>query len=877
MRSLINLILIIVSIFILSPGSVLGACPDDDYENTTCLYGETGTCRRVCDLTSTKINATITASSGTGTGLSADGASFNGDGVYLPAGTATWTANVNFSSKNVLLAGQGIATNINPGAYKIYIGGSNPERLQFRITNIKFSGAVSAQVINIFPQDFTSAGGGWRIDHLTIDVTGGDNPIDIQEYTWGVIDNCFIRRDGKAVRISAYANSMDTGTPKVRGSYERSLAMGYGSANAIYVEDCTLVNTGATSASVAEEIDLGGGSMVLRHNTIWRGMLFGKYTRATGTGDQPTLGPKKIEVYSNTWHGVCDDTYCSSSLTPTASFGRFSGGTGLVYNNTISGYTSGNMLLDDYRAKPSTCSSMGWDGVVWSCCDGTLSQTWDGNKECTNGSLLEAANGDGSCPTAGYTNTGYPCAGQVGYGSGSPGSQENSPWYEWNNGPEATCKTGGTCSNGMDFYTDIPLYVRSSASPHPMTESPYEYANNTEYSYSPYTYPHPLRGTSGAPTVTVFIIPATSTSLIVPITTFAATDDFLVAGYKLTETSATPAAGDPGWTATAPTSFTFSESGNKTLYAWAKDAEGNVSTSLNDSVVISTSGSSSKYGTASASIVTGWTNLSNLYSADDARASATATTATGAVTGFGFNVDSGATILGIKIELEGQGNQSTAARRGIAAGPTKNGTGLAADDGAQINLSRNVDGIVTWGANETTLWNTTWTPAEINASTFGVLIHPAGTTGYSRLVDWVRVTVFYEFASDTVAPVITDLLPNQQVVCSTDPRDVVRSWKTDEDADCRVHATSTTWAEMSPADVTGARVHSDTVSQACGAAYTLKVVCQDADANESAASTISYNIASPAVATQDTKKITHGAGSQRVIRGGGSQNIVMGQ
>lgn len=90
-------------------------------------------------------------------------------------------------------------------------------------------------------------------------------------------------------------------------------------------------------------------------------------------------------------------------------------------------------------------------------------------------------------------------------------------------------------------------------------------------------------GDTTAPIVTAFVIPATATSLTVSITTFTATDGTGVTGYNITESSSAPSS---GWVSSAPTSYTFSSEGTKTLYAWARDAAGNVSTSLNDSVII---------------------------------------------------------------------------------------------------------------------------------------------------------------------------------------------------------------------------------------------------------------------------------------------------
>ena len=75
-----------------------------------------------------------------------------------------------------------------------------------------------------------------------------------------------------------------------------------------------------------------------------------------------------------------------------------------------------------------------------------------------------------------------------------------------------------------------------------------------------------------APTVTAFTLPATATSLTVPVSTFTATDNVAVTGYLVTTSATAPAAGAAGWSATAPTSVTAAAAGSITFYAWAKDA-----------------------------------------------------------------------------------------------------------------------------------------------------------------------------------------------------------------------------------------------------------------------------------------------------------------
>ena len=79
------------------------------------------------------------------------------------------------------------------------------------------------------------------------------------------------------------------------------------------------------------------------------------------------------------------------------------------------------------------------------------------------------------------------------------------------------------------------------------------------------------------PVVSAFTVTSPSTSLNIPITGFSASDNTSVTGYKITESSTAPLAGDSGWSGTAPTTYTVAGSGSYTLYPWAKDAAGNIS------------------------------------------------------------------------------------------------------------------------------------------------------------------------------------------------------------------------------------------------------------------------------------------------------------
>lgn len=91
-----------------------------------------------------------------------------------------------------------------------------------------------------------------------------------------------------------------------------------------------------------------------------------------------------------------------------------------------------------------------------------------------------------------------------------------------------------------------------------------------------------------APTITAFALPEIYDSTTVPITAVDATDVVAVTGYLVTETATAPLATAAGWSATAPTSFTFSGTGSRTAYAWAKDAAGNVSLAKSATTIIDT-------------------------------------------------------------------------------------------------------------------------------------------------------------------------------------------------------------------------------------------------------------------------------------------------
>ena len=87
-----------------------------------------------------------------------------------------------------------------------------------------------------------------------------------------------------------------------------------------------------------------------------------------------------------------------------------------------------------------------------------------------------------------------------------------------------------------------------------------------------------ISGDTFAPVIAKFSIPSTKSSTTFSITELVVTDNVGVTGYLLSEVATPPLASDPAWSDKAPSSYTFRTWGNSTLYVFAKDAAGNIST-----------------------------------------------------------------------------------------------------------------------------------------------------------------------------------------------------------------------------------------------------------------------------------------------------------
>jgi hypothetical protein len=175
-----------------------------------------------------------------------------------------------------------------------------------------------------------------------------------------------------------------------------------------------------------------------------------------------------------------------------------------------------------------------------------------------------------------------------------------------------------------------------------------------------------------------------------------------------------------------------------------------------------------------------WTNPTNAYSSNNSDATANqGGSKYQHYHGFGFSVPSSATIVGIEVRMEAkctQGTGESGTQIFGAVGKTLNstdaqnsaiGSGTSRSFPAQPSLLTGSDAVYTRGG-AADLWNNTWTPAEINASTFGIQINgnrnsSPTTTNYA--VDEIAIRVYYRLgAADNATYVGTGNESGQPIV-----------------------------------------------------------------------------------------------------------------
>jgi hypothetical protein len=139
---------------------------------------------------------------------------------------------------------------------------------------------------------------------------------------------------------------------------------------------------------------------------------------------------------------------------------------------------------------------------------------------------------------------------------------------------------------------------------------------------------------------------------------------------------------------------------------------------------------------------------SDISSSDNSRVSYNAATQDHLrLTNFGFSIPSDATVNGIVVTREGYADQGNEGRRQFQIALTKNGSTASGLWKVDQQLPRYAAGedVVDIGTS-TDLWAASWTPAEVNSSSFGLLITDNDTSAYQLYFDHIQVTVYYTAA-----------------------------------------------------------------------------------------------------------------------------------
>lgn len=386
-----------------------------------------------------------------------------------------------------------------------------------------------------------SASGNIRMDHnhFNGDTYTGSTPdsdfVSIVGCTNGVVDhNIFTNTNGEnGFSIVNYNGSSCNGTANGDGVWAQPT--GFGSSNALFIEQNLFQNNSNAGSRQANDCVLGGKG-VYRFNTFHNGAHL--QTHPTGSAG-PQRGCRLTEIYGNTWIFNLSPT---QDIVNTLFF--YSSGTALVWGNKAGqGYAS-FVQLTDCRS-PGPTSRCGYSPAAvpngWGFCGS--SSTWDGN---TNGSgypcIDQPGRGQGDLLTGQFPSKMDSAAGTItwphqkleplyfwlnsysplwnGNGSPNPVVEDGKIWTQnvdyyvssnQNSGTDCNGFTGATgigcgprssrpstCTAGVAWWsTDQGAWNQSgNGSGNGVLDICTSTNNWTNASYAPYTYPHPLTNNS---------------------------------------------------------------------------------------------------------------------------------------------------------------------------------------------------------------------------------------------------------------------------------------------------------------------------------------------------------------------------------------------
>ena len=379
-----------------------------------------------------------------------------GDVVALPAGSCTWTATYAWQApvyinnmQKIAIQGAGMDSTIitrspQGAALSLNLSGSSVANMQF------VEGYIRPD------------GDGWRIHHCRFSSSTGYVGVQVfgtreNLHPTGLIDHCIFTN--MTVGIAGGPTMM------AHGIWAKPLNLGTGD-NVVYVED-NVFNGPLYGNSVDGNY---GARYVVRYNTINDMWIEAHSVQGANRSI------RSWEIYNNTFNQRNRALWVPF---------RLRGGTGVVFNNTVTGiWTQPSIVIDNVRS-----GTVGNFGTEPGFCNGN--SAWDGNTASLSGYPCRDQIGRSTDQWLWTTTTPYP-------------PQSLDPAYSWNNKYGAQNVIFSVYGDGINN-----THIKEGR----------DYFNNAQKpGYIPYTYPHPLQ--SGG---TVSITPSISTTGTAPTPTTTTT------------------------------------------------------------------------------------------------------------------------------------------------------------------------------------------------------------------------------------------------------------------------------------------------------------------------------------------------------------------
>lgn len=483
--------------------------------------------------------------------------------VVIPAGTCQWTTNLTYAAPSAVTSltiqgqttctGSGDPAQNNLACTDATIIQDNDTTHSNSLISLSSNGFIRWTGITVEAGSgitknsgyfVISSGGSIRIDHSHFngDTFTGATPdsdyVEVGGCTVGVVDHSIFTTTGaeSGFAITDYNGQSCNGTSNGDGSF--AAATGFGTSNAIFVEQNLFQNNSNAGSRQANDCVLGGRG-VFRFNTFNNGAHL--QTHPTGNAGQQR-GCRMTEVYANQWVYNMGANYVNTLF-------FFSSGTALVWGNTAQrGYGSFVQLTDCRSGSDGAGHTRcGYPNIPapngWGLCGS--SSPWDGN---TNGSgypcIDQAGRGQSDLLTGAFPSkvnsvkntiawpnqkleplyfwlNSYSPLGN-GNGSDTPVIIDGSIWTQNQDYYISSDQNSGKDCNGFTGATGIGCGPRSSrpstctagvawwsADQGSWNQSGNGFGNGvldictssntwTNASYAPYTYPHPLANGSAA-------------------------------------------------------------------------------------------------------------------------------------------------------------------------------------------------------------------------------------------------------------------------------------------------------------------------------------------------------------------------------------------